>query len=194
MTGGSSKFTSEELGHLADENALLRASLSHAQARLDELEQLADADALTDLPNRKRFLAEVERVVGQAGRHGTTAALLYIDLKGLHAINDRHGRLAGDAALLHVARVLRDLIRSTDMVARIGGDQFGLLLDHLDHNSAIETAERLARCIAASPVDLGGTEMVVEANIGTTSILPGDSVDEVMRRADQNIQRAKTGF
>jgi len=176
---------------LADENALLRASLAETRERLAELEQLADSDTLTPLPNRRRFLRELERVVSQSGRHGTPAALLYIDLDNLKAINDRHGHFAGDAALIHVARLLGGLIRSTDILARIGGDEFGLILDHLDHNSAIETADRLARCIAAEPLDLGSAMVTLEASIGTATILAGDSVDDVMRRADRNMYAAK---
>ena len=148
---------------LADENALLRASLAETR----------------------------ERLVSHAGRHGTPAALLYIDLDNLKAINDRHGHFAGDAALIHVARLLGGLIRSTDILARIGGDEFGLILDHLDHNSAIETADRLARCIAAEPLDLGSAMVTLEASIGTATILAGDSVDDVMRRADRNMYAAK---
>ena len=179
---------------LADENALLRASLAEMRERLDELEQLADADTLTPLPNRRRFERELERVVSQAGRHGTPAALLHIDVNGLKGINHRHGHVAGDAALIHVARLLQGLIRSTDMAARIGGDEFGLILDHLDHNSAIETAERIGRCIAANPLELGGARVPLEAAIGVATILPGDSAEDVMRRADANMCRAKTEF
>jgi diguanylate cyclase (GGDEF)-like protein len=176
---------------LADENALLRASLAEARTRLDELEQLADTDTLTPLPNRRRFLRELERVVSQVARHGTAAAILYIDLDGLKAINDRYGHVAGDAALIHVARLLSSLIRTSDIVARIGGDEFGLILDHLDHNSAIETAERLARCIAANPLDIGGSSVRLQASIGTAAILAGDSVEDVLRRADRNMYIAK---
>ena len=182
------------LGALADENALLRASLAEMRARLDELEQLADTDTLTPLPNRRRFLRELERVVSQCNRHGTPAAVLYIDLDGLKAVNDRHGHVAGDAALIHVARLLQELIRTSDVVARIGGDEFGLILDHLDHNSAIETAERLGRCIAANPLDIGGGTVALKASIGVATILPGDSVADVMQRADRNMYRAKTDF
>jgi diguanylate cyclase (GGDEF)-like protein len=177
---------------LDEENALLRASLAEARARIGELEHLAESDALTALPSRKRFLVELERVVGGAARHGTPAALLYIDLKGLHGINERLGRLAGDAALVHVARLISGLIRTTDLLARIGGDEFGLILDHLDHDSAIDTAERLARCIARSPVDLGGPQVVVEATIAATAILAGDSVADVLARADRNLELAKS--
>ena len=178
-------------GALADENALLRASLAEMRERLEELELLADTDTLTPLPNRRRFLRELERAVGQADRHGTPAAVLYIDLNGLKRVNDRHGHLAGDTALIHVARLLQGLIRTTDVVARIGGDEFGLILDHLDHNSAIETAERISRCIASNPVDLGGTQVALQAAIGVATVLPGDSGEDVMQRADRNMYRAK---
>lgn len=183
----------DRISALADENALLRASLAEMRERLDQLEQLADTDTLTPLPNRRRFLRELERTVGQANRHGTPAALLYIDLNSLKAINDRHGHFAGDAALIHVAKLLAGLIRSTDMAARVGGDEFGLILDHLDHDSAIDTAERIGRCIAASPLDIGGNLVRLEASIGTATIMRGDTVDDVMQRADRNMYLAKSG-
>jgi diguanylate cyclase (GGDEF)-like protein len=177
---------------LADENALLRASIAEMRDRLGELEQLADTDTLTPLPNRRRFERELDRAVGQASRHGTPAAVLYIDLNGLKRVNDRHGHLAGDAALIHVARLLQGLIRGTDVVARIGGDEFGLILDHLDHNSAIETSERISRCIASNPLELGGAQVRLEAAIGVATVLAGDSAADVMARADRNMYRAKT--
>ena len=176
---------------LTDENALLRASLAEMRERLCELEQLADTDTLTPLPNRRRFLRELDRAVSQANRHGTPAAVLYIDLNGLKAVNDRHGHVAGDAALIHVARLLQGLIRTSDAVARIGGDEFGLILDHLDHNSAIETAERIACCIASSPLDVGGSSVRLEAAIGVATIISGDTSEDVMKRADRNMYLAK---
>jgi diguanylate cyclase (GGDEF)-like protein len=178
---------------LADENALLRASLSEMRERLDQLEQLADTDTLTPLPNRRRFLRELERTVAQANRHETPAAVLYIDIDSLKAVNDRYGHFAGDAALIHVAKLLAGLIRSTDIVARIGGDEFALILDHLDHGSAIDTAERIGRCIAANPLDVGGNIVRLEASIGTATIMRGDTVEDVMQRADRNMYLAKSG-
>jgi diguanylate cyclase (GGDEF)-like protein len=192
MSKEGTRFVGVELG-LEDENALLRASLAEAQGRLQAIEEAADADSLTGLPNRRPFLRGVERLVGQAERHGTPAALVSIGLKGLASVNDDYGRLAGDSAVIHVGRLLAGLIRSTDMVARIGGDVFGLLLDHLDHNSAIETAERLGRCIAASPIDLGGTQVSVQAEIAVTGILPGDNVEDVIERSERNLERARSG-
>jgi diguanylate cyclase (GGDEF)-like protein len=161
------------------------------QERVAELEQLADTDTLTPLPNRRRFVRELERVVAVASRHGTPAALLYIDIDSLKAINDAHGHGVGDAALVHVATLLAGLVRSTDLAARIGGDEFALILDHLDHNSAIEAAERIARVIAESPLDVEGKAVPLEASIGTAMILPGDSAEDAMRRADRNMYLAK---
>ena len=192
MAGGTEKNWSEaSMRRLAEENAQLRASVAELRDRMTQLEALADSDTLTPLPNRRRFLRELERAVAQASRHGTPAAMLYIDLDSLKTINDRHGHFVGDAALIHVAKLLSGLIRSTDIAARIGGDEFALLLDHLDLESAIDTAERIARCIASTPLDLGGNLIQLQASIGTAAILPGDSAEDVMQRADRNMYVAK---
>lgn len=182
---------SKRARNLADENALLRASLAEMRERVDQLEGRDDRDTLTPLMGGRRFLAELERMTKQADRHGTPAALLHIDLDNLNAINERHGRLTGDAALIHLAKTLSGLIRSTDILARIGAGAFGLILDHLDHNSAIETAGRLARCIAADPLDLGSAIVAIEVPIGIATILPGDDAQDVIRRAEHNLRAAR---
>jgi diguanylate cyclase (GGDEF)-like protein len=176
---------------LAAENAVLRAALADAQQRIHELEQRADSDSLTGLANGRRFAREVERVAGEAQRHGTPAAIVSIDLRGFSALNARHGSLAGDAALVHVARLLSGLIRATDVLARTGGDEFGLVLSHFDQNSAIETADRLARCIAAEKVPFGNERIALRASVATTGILPGDSPADVLTRAARNLAVAK---
>ena len=191
MSKHASDFTAAAPASLTDENALLRASLAEARARIEALEAATETDPLTGLANGARFERELERVTSNAERHGTAAALVYIDLRGLKTINAQHGRFAGDAALIHVADTLTGLIRAGDVLARIGGDLFALILDHLDHDSAIDAAERLARCIAADPVDLGPSVVSVEAAVATTGILPGDSVREVMLRAARNLAVAR---
>ena len=117
--------------------------------------------------------------------------MLSIEIDELNNINDRYGRVAGDAAIRHVARQLRNLIRSSDLAARNGGGSFSLLLDHLDADSALETAERIARCIAAHPLDLGHAELSIAISASVASILPGDTVEELLRRAARNRERVK---
>jgi diguanylate cyclase (GGDEF)-like protein len=179
------------LARLADENALLRAALSDLKTRVGDLEDNAESDPLTGLANKKHFLAQLERVVSHAERHRTPAALLSIDLRGLRHINERHGHVAGDAALNHVARLLKDLIRASDVAARTEGDVFSLILDHLDGDSAIDTGERIARCIADNPLDLGGSRVSLGATVAVATILPGDTVDDVLIRAERNLERVK---
>ncbi|HEX6376877.1 MAG TPA: diguanylate cyclase [Allosphingosinicella sp.] len=174
----------------SDENALLRAALAEAQQRISDLERRTESDGLTPLPTARRFRSELERVVGLAERHGTAAAVVAIALTNLPAIHERHGQFAADAALVHVARLLCGLIRSTDILARTGEREFGLILDHLDHNSAIDTGERLARCIAGTPLDLGHAKVALEAAVATSGIMPGDKVDDVLARAARNLALA----
>ena len=176
----------------SDENALLRAALAEAQQRISELERSAERDKVTPLPSAHRFRAELERVVGLAERHGTPAAVVGIELTSLAEVGERHGHFASDAALVHVARLLCGLIRSTDILARTGEGRFGLILDHLDHNSAIDTAERLGRCIAEHPLDLGHASVPLTAVVATTGIMPGDRLEDVLARAERNLGLAKT--
>jgi diguanylate cyclase (GGDEF)-like protein len=184
-------FVPAQPASLADENALLRASLEEAQRQIDALEQRGDNDRLTGLPGRRRFYEELERVVGLAERHGTASALLTIDVRGLERINRDHGRVAGDAVLVHVARSLSGLIRATDLLARTNGGGFALILDHLDMDSAIETGERISRCLAGAPVDLGGRTLPVAVAVGVTGIMAGDTLADVAARSDRNAAFAK---
>ena len=115
-----------------------------------------------------------------------------IELTNLSNVHERHGHFAVDAALVHVARLLCGLIRSTDILARTGDARFDLILDHLDHNSAIDTGDRLARCIADHPLDLGHAKVKLESAVATTGILPGDKLNDVLARAERNQALARS--
>lgn len=190
MSKHASDFAGLPVG-TPDENALLRAALAEAQRRISDLERNAETDNVTPLPSARRFRAELERVVGLTERHGTAAAVVGLELTNLAGIHERHGHFAADAALVHVARLLCGLIRSTDILARTGDCEFGLILDHLDHNSAIDTAERLARCVAEHPLDLGHAKVPLEAVVATTGIMPGDKIEDVLARAERNLGLAR---
>jgi diguanylate cyclase (GGDEF)-like protein len=180
-----------ELSRLNDENALLRAALAEARTRLGEAEDSAGRDPLTALLDPRQFRIELERVLSHAARHGTPAALISVDVSDLKAINDGHGRVAGDAALRQIARQLKGLIRASDVAARGGGGAFSLLLDHLDADSALDTAERIARCIAAHPLDIGHAVVPLDVTVSVATIMPGDTVEEVLRRSARNRERVK---
>jgi diguanylate cyclase (GGDEF)-like protein len=176
----------------AAENAVLRAALADARQQLREYEERSEIDPLTGLADARRFARAVERVAGVAGRHGTSAAVLAIEVTGLPEIERAHGQMGRNAAVVHVARTLSGLIRTTDLLARTGASEFGLVLDHLDHDSAIDTAERLQRCIAATPLDLGHDKLHLDAVAAATALLPGDTAPDVLLRTARNLAIARS--
>ena len=120
------------------------------QLDLDEAPpDLAHQDALIAIPNRRGFMRELERLVARVQRYKGSAAMLFVDLDGLKMINDSFGHRAGDEALIEVAALLAKGIRRSDVVARIGGDEFGILLEHASESSAQETATRLTDLICS---------------------------------------------
>ncbi|RJF86062.1 GGDEF domain-containing protein [Sphingomonas cavernae] len=183
--------THEDVGALRDENEILRTTLADMRARVEELERLADSDTLTPLPNRRFFVRALSRVLAHVARHGTPAVAMFVDLDGLKAINDRHGHGAGDAALIHVANLLREHIRVTDVVARIGGDEFGLLLDQLDEGDAERKARSLEQLIEENPLELKGSKLPLAVSIGSTMLLADDSTESALARADARMYGTK---
>jgi diguanylate cyclase (GGDEF)-like protein len=172
------------LTSLIEENERLHAALLEMRKRIAELEQLADTDTLTPLPNRRAFMRRLESVVQYAARHETPAAVLYIDLDGLKRINDEYGHHVGDAVLLHLARLLTENLRATDMVARIGGDEFGLILDHLSKADAAAKAKALSDYVSAQHVDVGAATIAIRVTIGLAMVRAGESVASLVERAD----------
>ncbi|HYZ47390.1 MAG TPA: GGDEF domain-containing protein, partial [Sphingomonas sp.] len=145
-------------------------------------------DTLTPLPNRRFFMRAVERAVAQFGRHGTPAALLFIDMDRLKDINDTHGHSIGDAALIHTAWVLREKVRSGDLVARIGGDEFGVLLDYADEAAAQEKAAALCQAVASMPLH---GRIAIACSVGVTALRPGDTPEAALARADSDMYERK---
>lgn len=172
---------------LEAENAALHREVRALRLQATELERLADSDTLTPLLNRRAFLREVERGIARVARHGSHIAVIIGDLDGLKAINDGAGHQAGDAALLHVGYALKAELRASDIVARIGGDEFGLLLEEVDDTSAAAKSLALAAAIAAEPVE--GRRVTI--SLGHTLIRADDTLDRVIARADAAMYAVK---
>ena len=117
---------------LAAEVDALAAQLEASRARISELEARVDIDPLTDMLNRRGFERELKRSLAYVKRYGTSAALVYVDLDGFKPVNDRHGHAAGDAVLKAIAAALVRNVRASDVVARVGGDEFAVLLWNVD--------------------------------------------------------------
>ena len=176
---------------LMEEAQALRAGLKDAEAKIASLEQLADHDPMLDVLNRRAFLREVDRTISMIDRYGMSASLVFLDLNGLKVINDGKGHGAGDAALTHVANVLSTNTRQTDIVGRLGGDEFGVLLTQADKAIAMQKADELAALVQAAPVEWNAEMFPVSVSIGVAPISKGATVNQAMEEADTAMYGAK---
>ncbi len=170
-------------------NAQVHSGLEKLKDRLDHE---ASHDPLTELANRRRFIEELERSTSRA-RPGGLVAVLFVDLDGFKDVNDRYGHDAGDELLVAVAFRLRDCIRAGDLVARMGGDEFTIMLTRLETaGPAAEVARRI--CAALSePFEIASRPVRISTSVGV-ALAAADSADtdDLLRRADAAMYRAKS--
>ncbi len=169
----------------------LRRELDDARNRISFLERLADEDSLMPIANRRAFVRELSRMMAFAQRYGTPSSVVYFDLNGLKTLNDEYGHAAGDAALQHIAQTLVDSVRNTDVVGRIGGDEFGVLLVQTDAETAAHKADSLAEAIASRPLLWQGKEIVLSAAYGTHSFDGSENAAEALDAADRAMYQRK---
>lgn len=178
-------------GRREDELAELRARIGELERRCAELDRLAHHDSLVPGPNRRGFVRQLELTIARIKRYRDPAAVLFVDLDGLKMLNDCFGHMAGDAALIHVAAQLTRGVRESDCVGRLGGDEFGVLLDHADETTALETAERLVSSIAGEEFIVNGHAVPLSVAIGFTVIEADDTPEDVLARADAAMYQGK---
>lgn len=156
------------------------------------LERLATLDPLTEVANPRSFAQHAEEVVARAERSGAAVSLALLDLDHFKAVNDRYGHAAGDAVLARVAGLLREVARAGDVPARLGGEEFVLLLPDTDADEARHVAERVAAAVRGLRVPVEGGEVAVTASVGVAPWIRGEpDLDATIRRADLAMYRAK---
>ncbi|MEA3220907.1 MAG: hypothetical protein OZX49_02022 [Immundisolibacter sp.] len=181
-----------EAGEVTHHVAIL-TDITQLKTQQRQLEHIAYHDALTGLPNRALLADRLQQAMTAATRRDERVAVVYIDLDGFKAINDRHGHNRGDALLIAVAHRMRDVLRQGDTLARIGGDEFVAVLTDL--RSGQDCSPLLERLLAAAsePVPSTGGELRVSASLGVT-FYPQDQpidADQLVRQADQALYQAK---
>jgi diguanylate cyclase (GGDEF)-like protein len=181
---------------------VLRACLQAAQRILDlqiqliatteTLRQQATSDALIGLANRPAILKTLEMELNRATRQGASVGVIMIDLDGFKRINDSHGHRIGDAALRQTIQRMQIAIRPCDGFGRHGGEEFLVVLPGCDVTLAGDVAERLCRCVSASPVAMDGKElsMTISAGVGAKSGASGGDADSLIQAADEALYRA----
>ncbi len=169
----------------------LRRELEHTRARLEEAEKNADQDYLLPLLNRRAFVRGLTQTIGMAARYGTPSSLVYFDLDDFKQINDTHGHAAGDAVLAHFASTLLDHVRDSDIVGRLGGDEFGVILTHTTQEIAHRKAAALAETLSANPAGYLGQPIPVAFSYGTFELVADENADSAIARADEAMYAQK---
>jgi diguanylate cyclase (GGDEF)-like protein len=168
------------------------STVGRLRGQTDLMTQLAHTDPLTELANRRYLFDQMANEFARARRYRRPLSLLYLDLDGFKAINDRFGHMYGDEILRGVARSMRAVLRSTDLLARIGGDEFGVLLPETNIEGAINVAAKLRKALAAYSHQLSARLAPLSFSAGISQMVPEDgSIDDILARADKAQYRAK---
>jgi len=169
----------------------LKQELVHSQQKVEELEFIADEDPLVQVLNRRAFDRELKRTMAYARRYEMSASLLYLDLNHFKQVNDDFGHGAGDEVLKFIGSTLSENVRGSDVVGRLGGDEFGVILVHANEEVAAMKVDDLMEKISARPVIYEGREIAVSVSVGVAMFGADDDVNSLVMRADKAMYKDK---
>ncbi|CAA7621454.1 putative Diguanylate cyclase [Magnetospirillum sp. LM-5] len=174
------------------ELALTQMEIGHRLKIEEELRVWATTDSLTGIANRRHFLDIADREIQRTRRYGRPLSVLIMDADHFKSINDGYGHAVGDEALKAIARVAATCLRDADLLGRLGGEEFGVLLPETDLAGARELAERLRAAVAEIDLTVAGGSVRPTISIGGADLsAEGEGIDSVLARADQALYRAK---
>ena len=181
----------DQLRELRRERDALRRENRILKIAVAELERVSERDTLTPLFNRRYFLTAIHQRLARFERHAETAAVVFVDVNQLKYINDSFGHAAGDFALMEIAKRLDESIRATDVAARIGGDEFGLILDQSSEEGARVQVNRLRHVLSATPALYDGHDIALSACFGVAMLRAGATESEILAAADRDMYLCK---
>ncbi|MDP6175323.1 MAG: GGDEF domain-containing protein, partial [Rhodospirillales bacterium] len=168
-----------------------KQKLADQEEKIALLEELSTTDELTQVLNRRGLEQEFRNVLGRADRLGEEGVLIYVDLDEFKPVNDKFGHAAGDEVLRSVARTLYDSVRTTDSVARMGGDEFCVLLVNTNRHNGLTRAEQLDHELNELSVVWEGKQIHVGATFGVQAFGKGDTAQQIIESADSSMYRIK---
>ncbi len=177
---------------LAKELSSMQHKLEKQAQVIKTLEKDTVTDPLTGVFNRRGFELELAKTLANSRRHRRLGALLFVDMNNFKTINDTFGHYAGDEVLCHVAELLKANIRETDMLARVGGDEFCIILNDVRSAADAEIrSDKLMHFIGSSPVRFEDERIWVEASVGSHTFSSEDDMIEVISMADSAMYAKK---
>ena len=162
----------------------LSRELAQVKEQYHELEQLVDVDCIAPIPNRRAFMRRLAWAVSMSERYGHPSSILYLDLNDFKKINDTHGHTAGDKALQHVSQSFLTMLRESDFLARVGGDEFAIILYYADNASALDRGKKIAEAIKNSSFLYNGKPIALTTSFGAYTLQKGDTPETALTSAD----------
>lgn len=182
---------SAAISGLLNEVSRLELLLQQTQSRVDELLKTADQDMLLPVLNRRALMREIARFIAFAERYGTQSSLLFLDIDGFKEINDAHGHNAGDFVLLQFCEFLAKHIRRSDILARVGGDEFAVIFPAVSEEQARWKGGLLAQSLAKRPLIWNGKPVELSFSWGACELRSNLTADAALSEADGNMYLAK---
>ena len=181
------------IGALVEEVHSLRLELDEVRAHAAQLRRLSDADPLLPVINRRAFVRELAGAMALAAHYRRPGSVVYLDVNDLKRVNDTCGHAAGDAVLALVAEVLTGHVRKSDVVGRLGGDEFGIVLAQADMGVAQAKTQALAAIIRDRPARWNGIEIPVSVSAGCYTFSGLEELSETLAAADRAMYAGKRG-
>lgn len=177
-----------ELGRITTRDVQYTA---HNAALIDELNALLIRDQLTGTHSRRYTLERLEQLIAMRERHATPASVIMLDLDHFKRINDTYGHATGDRALCAAVRVVEQALRTGDILGRIGGEEFLVILPETDTDAAQVLAERLRQTLEQTEVSHGDSSVAIPASFGIAEVVPKESLAQLLARVDAALYASK---
>lgn len=183
MTPAVSLAVSALLEKLDDVNR----ELSRTKDSLSEIERLVDVDCLAPIPNRRAFMRRLSWAITMHERYAHPSTILYFDVNEFKQINDQYGHAAGDIAIRHISQLLSTAMRESDFLARIGGDEFAIIMYYATEESARKRGAKIAEKLLKSPFTFNSQSITVSAAYGCYTVRGGDDAESALAAADMSM-------
>jgi diguanylate cyclase (GGDEF)-like protein len=163
------------------------SDLTRTKENLAEMERLVDVDCVAPIPNRRAFMRRLSWAITMHERYGHPSTILYFDVNDFKQINDLHGHAAGDLAIRHIAQILGDVMRGSDFLARIGGDEFAVIMYHADEEAARKRGMLVTQKIRSTSFEFAGKLITISCAHGCYCIRNGDNAESALAAADMSM-------